>query len=233
MSENMAENRLNDDFEPQKYTYYPEDKSKLSFDEIMYGMRDKLLLKLFYGVIMFLWGFMLIVSNCMMPFLEGVGVMHYIVVNLCIVFLLAMTTVVFLLILRITKMSSCKALLLANTGRYFDIDDDEFFDCLQQDLWKGLRFRSKRMLLTEQYVIGSLDELFLSPIALPISGISEVEYDIYYYGGGSGRRYMKAKFFFHLRNEKTALMYVNYIPGEIIVQMLRYYGFRVSRQSKG
>jgi len=38
VSENMAENRLNDGFDSQKYSYYPEDKNMLSFDEIMYGI---------------------------------------------------------------------------------------------------------------------------------------------------------------------------------------------------
>ena len=214
-------------FEPEAYKYSPEDKKKLSLDETMYYLHDKFIMKMFYGIFLFFWGIGFICCEVGLFVIEGATIVEAVIINIVLFAVLLLVTGFFGLMLYVTRRNGAKYALNTNRRKNVDIKVDDFLKVVEQDLYKGMRFRSPKLILTEQFILGTLGNGSLAPIAIPVNQVKKIRYSVRRYGWPTGKRYMEAKFYFDLYNGNTVLLYVNYVKWEIVVQMFKYYGFNI------
>ncbi len=222
-----ANNQIPIVFKPDKYKYYPDDKKKLSLDETMYYMHDKTVIKVFYGVFLFIWGIVFICGEVGLFVIEGATIVEAVVINVVLFAVLLLVSGVFGFMLYVTKRNGAKYSLDTNSRKYADIVTKDFLGVVEQDLCKGMRFRSPKLILTEQFILGSLNKVSLAPVAIPVNQVKKIRYDTHYFQSSSGGGYMEVKLYFELSNKKTVLLYLDYKKWEIVIQMFQYYGFHI------
>lgn len=224
-----ANNKIPNVFELDKYKYYPNNKKKLSLDETLYYMQDNIAMKVLYGVFLAIWSIFFISSVIILFILiyrEAI-IVGVVVVNVILIGVLLLGTGFFCLMLHLSKRNGAKYTLDQNSRIYADITVNDFWEDVEQDLYKGIRFRSPKLMLTEQFIIGTLDKARLAPVAIPVNQVKEIRYDVHYSARPTGKGYIEVKLYFDLLNGKTALLYLNYLKWEIVIQMFQYYGFNI------
>ncbi len=205
-----------------RYRYCPEDKRKLELDAIFFEMKDFRAWYIISIPVWALWG--IITAAVLAVYLtEGATAAEW-AVGLAIIFglfLILLGSIPFIKYMAKRPNRYLKERLLANANTYLanpylsDIGED-YLEQIQADLSKGLRFLKKHnLVISEQYIFGSVKEQGLDPVAIPKEQIQEIAYAIYNrpfhtYGMGiHSAMVLRQEFYFRLKNGKEIKVYVN------------------------
>ena len=159
-----------------QYRYYPEDKKKLELDEIVRGMRDFRLLYIFSIPVWAAWGGF--VSVLLFAFLPESVANNVRVLGIIAIFVwLIVPLSAIILIKRIAINTDVEKKIIANAYQYLPNVRIDFIEQLQADLYKGLQFMKKHnLVISERYILGSMADVALNPIAIPKDQIREIAY---------------------------------------------------------
>lgn len=194
-----------------QYRYYPEDKQKLELDEIIFKMKDFRVLCIISIPVWVLWG--IITSAILAVYLtEGAATTEWIVGIIIIFALFLMLWGIIFFIRYNAKNRSERNRIIKNANTYLSGVGEDFLEQVQADLYKGLPFMKKHnLVISDNYIIGSIKELGLDPIVIPKEQIREIAYKIYthmFYIKGLHRG-LKQEFYFRLKNGKEIKVHVN------------------------
>ena len=159
-----------------RYRYYPEDKRKLELNEILRWMRDFRLLYIFSIPVWAAWGGF--ASVLLFAFLPESVANNVRVLGIIAVFVWLIVPVsAILLIRRIAINTDAEKKIIANAYQYLPNVRIDFIEQLQADLYKGLPFMKKHnLVISERYILGSMADVVLNPIAIPKDQIREIAY---------------------------------------------------------
>lgn len=203
------------DIDMSRYRYCPEDKRKLDLNAIFFEMKDFRAWYIISIPVWALWG--IITAAVLAVYLtEGATAAEW-VVGLAIIFvlfLILLGTIPFMKYMAKKPDQYLRNRLLANVNTYLSDIGEDFLKQVQADLSKGLRFLKKHSLvISEQYIFGSVKELGLDPVAIPKEQIQEIAYAIYnrlfHTRGIHWAMVLRQEFYFRLKNGKEINVYVN------------------------
>ena len=206
-----------------RYRYCPEDKRKLALDAIFFEMKDFRTWYIISIPVWALWG-IITVAVLAVYLTEGATAAEG-VVGLAIIFglfLILLGSIPFIKYMAKKPDRYLKERLLANANTYLSEPfvqshiGEDYLEQIQADLSKGLRFLKKHnLVISEQYIFGSVKELGLDPVAIPKEQIQEIAYAIYerpFHTFGMGIHWamvLRQEFYFRLKNGKEIKVYVN------------------------
>lgn len=186
-----------------QYRYYPEDKRTLELNEILFWMRDFRVLYIAFIPVWAIWG-IFVFSFFYVGVIAAEGAVGIIIKLI----LLTIPLGVIILIRRIAKSKDEKKRLFKNAHKYLSNVGEDFLEQLQADLNKGLPFMKKyNLVISDNYIIGSMADIVLNPMAIPKEQIGEIAY-VYYEIVTIKRHYVVQEVYFRLKNGKEIRMSV-------------------------
>ena len=215
-----------------QYRYYPEDKRKLELNEVIFKMRD---FRLVWICVMFPMACLLFPINlaCFsFVFLEASTIGSWIVSIVVMLCSLLLSGGVYIAIRSYMKHKDERQKILEHAKRFQLNTDESFIDQIQEDLYKGIPFvKSHNILVSENYIFGSLKETGLDLVVIPKEQIIEVvhKYESEWTFVVNGfHRLVKQQLVFKLKNGKNINVFVSdkFHP-ELAWQALKNSGIKV------
>lgn len=188
-----------------QYRYYPEDKTKLEIDEIIRKMRDFRVFYIFSIPVWAAWGgFSSVLLYAFMP--ESVANDGLVIgITALFVWLIIPSGAMIAIRLIVGNMDK-KQDIINNAYYYLSNVGDDFLEQLQVDLYRGLRFRKKyNLVISNNYIIGSISDIGFHPMALPKDQIREIAY-AYYSEATIKYHFLIQEVYFRLKNGKEIRM---------------------------
>ena len=190
------------------FRYYPEDEKELEIREILYKMRS---FRALYIISFSFWASWGIAAAIMLLMLDIVTTKECIMGITVIIasFLIPLTVIV--IVKRMIKNKDDVEKVMENAHIYLSDVGEDFLEQLQTDLYKGLSLMRKRnLVISDNYIIGSIGEMGFNPVVFPKDQIREIAYKVYesmFWASGFHWAFVQ-EFYFRLKNGNEIMIYV-------------------------